>query len=127
MGVGKETTLRVRVRNAQVGVETIARIAQHYAAVTLAAGGIAQALVLQTNPVAVVLDAVSRHTIVGIVYQRGTRTIEPIAAPSAQFGRYAYLFVVGASEELYAAAERFCGNVVGIEAQHAADGIAAVE
>ena len=40
VGVGKETALRVRVGNAQVGVETIARIAQHYAAVTLAAGGI---------------------------------------------------------------------------------------
>ena len=127
MGVGKETALRVRVRDAQVGMETIARIAQYHAAVAFAAGGIAQALVLQTNPVAVVLNAVRRHTIVGIVYQRGTYTVEPVAVPSAQLGRHAYLLVIGAPKELDAAAERLGGHVVGIKAQHATDGIAAVE
>ena len=46
VGVSKEPALRIRIRDTQVGVETIARIAQHHAAVTLAASSVAQPLVL---------------------------------------------------------------------------------
>ena len=73
------------------------------------------------------MNTVRRHAIVSIVYQRGSHAVEPVAVSSAQFRRYAQLLVVRTSEELHAAAQRLCRDVVGIEAQYTANGIAAVE
>ena len=127
VSVGKETALRVTVADAQIGMKPVAGIAHHYAAVALATGSIAQALVLQTDPVTIILYAVCWHAVVGIVDERGTHTVEPVAVASAHLRRQSDLLVVRTSEELHAAAERLRGHVVGVEAQHATDSIAAVE
>ena len=127
VGIGKEAALRVAVRNAHVGVEVIAGIAQHHAAVALPSRGVAQPLVLQAYPVAVVLNAVRRHLIVGIVDKRQVGAVEEAVLSAANLRRDAQLLVVRAAEELHGALQPLRRYVVGEEVQHAADGIRAIE
>ena len=127
MGVGKEATLGIGVRHAQIGVEAVTRIAHHHAAVALQPGSVAQPPVLQLDIIRVILYAVRRHFVIGIVYQRHVRTVEPFAQPSANLGREPQLLVVRATEQLHRALQPLRGDVVREQVQHAADGIRAVE
>ena len=108
-------------------MEPVAYIAHDGAAVALAASGVAQPAVLQANPVAVVLNTVCGHAVIGIVDERGACPVEPVAVATAHLRRQSQLLVVCAAEDLHAAAQRLRGYVVGIETQHAAYGIAAIE
>ena len=87
VGVGKEAALRVGVRDAHVGVEVVARIAQGHAAVALQSGGVAQPLVLQPDVIGIVLYAVGGHAVVGIVDERHVGAIEETALAPAHLGR----------------------------------------
>ena len=127
MSIGKEATLRVGVGHADVGVEVIAGVAQHQAAVAFAPCGVAQSAVFQADIVGVVLYAVRRHLVVGIVNPRQVGTIEEPVVPSAHLRRQSELLVVGTSEELHAAFEAFRRDMVGEEIEHTADGIRAIE
>ena len=108
-------------------MEVVAGIAQHRAAVALEACRVAQSLAIQLDPIGVILNAVGRNFVVGVVYQRRVGAIEPSPFPSADSCRKAKLFVVRAAEQLNGALKRFGGHVVGVETEHATDGIAAIK
>ena len=127
MGVGKETALRVTVRHTHIGMEVIACITQHHTAVAFTTCRIAQALVFQFDPIGVVLYTIRGHLIVGIIYQRGVGTIEPAPQTATDLRRKSQLLIVRASEQLHATAKPFRRHVVGVEAEHATDGVTAIE
>ena len=70
MCIGKETALRVAIGDAHVGMEVVAGIAQHHTAIALQTCGVAQPLVLQAYPVGIVLNAICRYLVVGVVDER---------------------------------------------------------
>ena len=87
MRIGEESVFRIGVRHMQTSAEVVARIAQQNATVALLTRSIAQALVVQLYPVRVVLDAVGRHLVVGIVGVSGVHTVVEPLVFTAQFGR----------------------------------------
>ena len=108
-------------------MEAIAGIAQHQATIAFTTGSVSQPAVFQSNPIGIVLDTVRGHAIISIINQGGPHPIEPITVTPPQFCRQSYLLVVRASKQLHTATQRLRRHVVGIEVQHTANGIAAIE
>ena len=127
VGIGEKSTLRITVGNAHIGVEMVAGIAEHHAAIALQTGGVAQSLVFQSDVIRIILYAVRRHVIVGIVDESGVGTVEKATVATADLRRKADLLVVRATKQLHGTAERLRRHVVGVKIEHAADGIAAVK
>ena len=67
VGIGKETTFGIHVRNFYVGGEIVACISESNAPVAVLAGGITNTVSVEFYEIGIVLDAVGRHHIVGIV------------------------------------------------------------
>ena len=103
-----------------------AQVTHHQAGVAFASGGVAQALVLQPYIVGIVLDAVRRDLIVGIVGEGEVGAKEEPVAASAHLGREPCQSVVGPSEQLHGTLQILCRQIVGEEVQHTPDGIGAI-
>ena len=108
-------------------MEVVARIAQHHTAVAFQSCGIAKPLVLQTYPVGVVLYAVGRHLVIGIVDERQICAVEESVVLATDLRRHSQLLIVATAEHLHGPFKGAGGDVVGIQVQHTANGVRAIE
>ncbi len=84
MGIGEESRLGIDIGKTEGRVPSVARIPQRQTSVHLLARRIAEATVLELDPIGVILDAVGWHLIVGIVHPRGVRVVPELAIPAHQ-------------------------------------------